>query len=144
MKCPVCKISALVIEYEKVELDYCSHCGGLWFDEGELELLLDAMEQGAASKYVADILARPEAKSSEDKRKCPICNQTMKKTLIGVNEGITVDACSLGHGLWLDGGELNRLLDQINAAASKDTATDKVETFLNDVFKFRPDEKQVF
>ncbi|MDD5313175.1 MAG: zf-TFIIB domain-containing protein, partial [Dehalococcoidia bacterium] len=32
MRCPVCKISALVIELERIELDYCSRCGGVWFD----------------------------------------------------------------------------------------------------------------
>jgi len=29
-----------VIEYNEIELDYCNQCGGVWFDQGELELML--------------------------------------------------------------------------------------------------------
>ncbi|MCX6004499.1 MAG: zf-TFIIB domain-containing protein [Chloroflexi bacterium] len=142
MKCPSCKSTAIVIEYEKIELDYCAGCGGLWFDKGELELLLDSIEQGTARKYVADMLAQPEAETREEKRKCPICNRAMKKTLIGGNAKIMIDACSLGHGLWFDGGELNQLLDCIGADASlPESARDRVTAYLNDVFKFRPDKK---
>ncbi|MDD5495217.1 MAG: zf-TFIIB domain-containing protein [Dehalococcoidia bacterium] len=142
MKCPVCKISALVIEYERIELDYCSRCGGVWFDEGELELLLDAVEQGAARKYVADTAARSPAETEEKARKCPICNRPMKKTLIGENGGVMVDSCEDGHGLWFDGGELNRLLMQMDAETpAGDEARQSIARFLNSVFQFKRDNK---
>ena len=39
MKCPACHSALIVIEREEIEVDWCPSCHGLWFDEGELELL---------------------------------------------------------------------------------------------------------
>jgi len=41
MICPVCNKDMFVIEYKRVELDYCHICKGAWFDAGEMELLLE-------------------------------------------------------------------------------------------------------
>ena len=41
MICPVCKKDMFVVEYKQIELDYCHTCKGVWFDAGELELLLE-------------------------------------------------------------------------------------------------------
>ncbi len=41
MECPVCRETMVVIEYRSIELDYCVGCMGVWFDQGEIELLLD-------------------------------------------------------------------------------------------------------
>ena len=30
----------ITLELEDVEIDYCTECGGIWLDAGELELLL--------------------------------------------------------------------------------------------------------
>ena len=40
MVCPVCRKAMIVVEYHQIELDYCTSCHGVWFDSGELELLL--------------------------------------------------------------------------------------------------------
>jgi len=42
MICPACKNDMIVVEHEDIELDYCTNCNGVWFDSGELELLLEA------------------------------------------------------------------------------------------------------
>lgn len=46
MYCPTCTTTPLVLaQRQKVEVDYCPHCRGVWLDRGELEKILD----GAAS-----------------------------------------------------------------------------------------------
>jgi Zn-finger nucleic acid-binding protein len=40
MICPVCDRDMTVVEYKGIELDYCTGCQGIWFDAGELGLLL--------------------------------------------------------------------------------------------------------
>ena len=77
MKCPVCKVATTVIEHDKIELDYCSICYGIWFDRGELELLLDTLTDGTAAKFVNGLMQRPPAKVAEKTRKCPICRKKM-------------------------------------------------------------------
>ena len=44
MKCPACSSLMIVVEHEKIELDYCVKCSGVWFDAEEMELLLEAMQ----------------------------------------------------------------------------------------------------
>lgn len=37
MHCPKCGIKMKPIEINKIEIDKCFNCGGLYFDDGELE-----------------------------------------------------------------------------------------------------------
>ena len=41
MKCPVCKEPTIVLELDEIEIDYCTSCGGIWLDAGELDLLIE-------------------------------------------------------------------------------------------------------
>ena len=45
MYCPDCREEMIVLEVDKVEVDYCLKCRGIWLDEGELEILLDSVEK---------------------------------------------------------------------------------------------------
>jgi hypothetical protein len=40
MKCPKCGMQLEEIPFGGVRIDKCFHCGGLWFDTGELEKIL--------------------------------------------------------------------------------------------------------
>ena len=45
MDCPVCKDAMITLELKDVEIDYCTDCGGIWLDAGELELLLGEQQK---------------------------------------------------------------------------------------------------
>ncbi|KPK75151.1 MAG: hypothetical protein AMJ79_12415 [Phycisphaerae bacterium SM23_30] len=106
MDCPACKEAMIVLELEEVEIDYCPGCGGIWLDEGELELLLEEAAAGFWATFQAD------HKTKEKSRRCPICSRKMAKVLGGGTEKIRVDKCKRDHGLWFDGGELEAVLAQ--------------------------------
>ena len=45
MKCPVCKNPDLLMtERQGIEIDYCPTCRGVWLDRGELDKLLNQMQ----------------------------------------------------------------------------------------------------
>lgn len=132
MKCPVCKIAMIVVEYKKIELDYCTNCSGVWFDSGELELLLHGLF--GVGTTPSQLLTPPEAKPSEKKRKCPICGRKMDKSLAGKEPKVLIDACPRGEGLWFDGGEVEHLVKQMSEMPGKAGSQD-VLSFLGDVFK---------
>ena len=142
MICPACKSDMLVVEYDKIELDYCTRCQGVWFDSGELELLLESLSLESPRQFLGNILNSKEAESSERKRRCPICGRKMKKTILGQQPGtgqqpgILIDACRRGEGLWFDGGELGQLIKQIAREPSgKPDSQNQVTAFLGEVFK---------
>lgn len=136
MICPVCNSGMIDVEYERIELDYCTECRGVWFDADELELLFEKLGAGEHGMPLDDVLSLPEAKTSEKGRKCPICSTRMRKAGIGEKNGVMIDACINGDGLWLDGGEVNQLLKQVAAKTSKGSGSQRqVLAFLGEVFK---------
>jgi Zn-finger nucleic acid-binding protein len=135
MICPACKSDMIVVEHHKIELDYCPSCHGVWFDSGELELLLESAGLDSPA-LLAELAASTEAKSAEKKRRCPICLRKMRKTVIGQEPEILLDVCRRGDGIWFDGGELNQLVGQLAGKAAKKTSPQQeVLAFLREVFK---------
>jgi uncharacterized protein len=126
----------LVVEQNKIELDYCQNCQGVWFDSGELELLLDTLKL-ESSHFIDAALNASEVKTSEKKRRCPICRQNMKKINLGQEPAVLIDACPGGHGLWFDGGELEQVIKQLLKSSMGTDSQQKVITFLGDTFKAR-------
>lgn len=136
MICPVCKSDMIDVEHEGIELDYCTDCRGVWFDAEELELLLGRMGFGDHGLSLDDMLSRPQAETSERKRRCPICGRKMKKATIGRQPEVLIDVCPRGDGLWFDGGEVTELIKHLAKEPSKEgDSQQQAIAFLGDVFK---------
>ena len=136
MVCPVCSDAMIVVEYHDIELDYCNKCKGVWFDSGELELLLKSQGLEASTELFHDTPKSREAVSSEKKRNCPVCHHKMKKTAIGGQPEILIDVCPGRHGLWFDGGEVTQLITHLAAEhPPKRDSREQVIGFLEEVFK---------
>jgi len=126
----------IVVEYHNIELDYCNSCKGVWFDSGELELLLKSQGLEEPKAFFDDILNSQEAASSEKKRNCPICGHKMKKTAISGQPEILIDICRDKHGLWFDGGEVTQLLRHLAGEhPPKRDSKEHVISFLEEVFE---------
>jgi len=126
----------IVVEYRNIELDYCNSCRGVWFDSGELELLLKSQGLEEPKALFDGILNSQEAASSEKKRKCPICGRKMKKTEIGGQPEILIDVCRDKHGLWFDGGEVAQLIKRLAGEhPPKRDSKGQVISFLEEVFE---------
>jgi Zn-finger nucleic acid-binding protein len=139
MKCPVCTVTTTAVEVDKIELDYCTACRGIWFDKGELELLLDTLSGGTARGLISSLARKPDNNVSEKRRKCPICFRKMKKINAGSGRELLIDTCDYGHGLWFDGGEVGTLVEQLKIAKpDTDDPLYKTLFFIRDTFKVRP------
>jgi Zn-finger nucleic acid-binding protein len=130
MICPACKKDMIVVEYRHIELDYCPTCRGVWFDCGELELMLQT--SNIDRTCIGEINNLPVAQTTEKARKCPICHDTMSKNTIGQQTPIIIDVCRRYDGLFFDGGELHELVKQIPGEPGKENP---VIGFLGEVFK---------
>lgn len=103
MDCTNCKNPMMTAELENVEIDFCSECGGLWLDAGELESLLG---DDSGRQLIASFTHARDC--PEKNQKCPICRRRMEKILAGKN--MLLDRCPV-HGLWFDRCELPQLLE---------------------------------
>jgi len=116
----------ITIELEGVEIDYCTDCGGIWLDAGELELLLGNPEQ--AGKLLNSF--KVDTACTEKARRCPICLKKMQKVIVGQSTPtLLIDKCRKGDGLWFDKGELQDILNR--AQLDEDS---KIQKLLADMF----------
>ena len=116
----------ITLELAEVEIDFCTDCGGIWLDAGELELLL------GDSQHTELLLNsfKIERKCTEKARKCPICLKKMQKIIAGrAQPALLIDKCPRGDGLWFDKGELQEIFDK--AHLDKDS---KIQKLLADMF----------
>ncbi len=138
MYCPVCKAPMIIVEHERIELDYCTTCLGVWFDAGELSLMMESMDLEVGELNIADIMTLPEKGVAEKKRRCPACRRKMKKAAIGHDPEVVIDVCPRGEGMWFDGGELGQVIKQrLDKSTAESGAPDRVVNFLGEVFKAR-------
>lgn len=121
--CPRCDVALHTINLKsdgRFFIERCDRCMGLFFDPGELESLLeqsvsnvfqiDRNRLNAINKelYQRDFGQREEGQAFYVK--CPVCRQFMQRKNFGARSGVIADHCK-SHGVWLDGGELKRLLE---------------------------------
>lgn len=137
MDCPACKGAVAVAEYQRIELDYCTKCYGVWFDAGELSLLTERLNLQGAGLTVNEIVALPAKKVAEKPRRCPICRKNMKKVIMGSAPEVLVDVCARGDGLWFDGGEVGQVLGQLKDKHAAEDKQGRVIDFLGEVFHAR-------
>lgn len=124
--CPVCKNAMIVLELQDVEVDYCTACGGIWLDAGELELLLGDLQN--TTQLLDSFKIDPDC--AEKRRKCPICLKKMQKIVVSFSTPpLLLDMCPKGDGLWFDKGELQDILN----AAELDKEN-KIQKLLADIF----------
>ncbi len=116
-RCPRCGDTMCTMDLQLGEAFYverCDKCMGVFFDDGELETLLD---KSVAKVFEVDhqrlaVLIEeeaPERPSTVRYVKCPICRRLMNRKNYGSRSAVVVDTCR-DHGVWLDGGELSQLL----------------------------------
>jgi Zn-finger nucleic acid-binding protein len=126
MNCPTCKSAMITLELEDVEIDHCVHCGGIWLDTGELELL---MNDPAKAQHLLDSF-RKDSPATEQPRRCPICRRKMAKIVVGSSQPpLVIDKCQRMDGLWFDKGELQDILDR--GELDKDS---RIQRLLADMF----------
>ena len=126
MNCPVCDNAMITLELEDVEIDYCTDCGGIWLDAGELEILL---ADPSSARQLLDSFA-VDTNTTEQKRKCPICDRKMDKIMVGrTKPALLIDKCCKEHGLWFDKGELQDIFDRARLDADH-----RIQNLLADMF----------
>jgi len=105
MKCPRCSSAMETVQVEEVQIDRCTKCGGLWFDEFELADLR-AMK---GSEKIDARHADKSAQHSQARLNCPKCSTPMLRMVDAQQPHIWYETCEECGGSFFDAGEFRDL-----------------------------------
>ena len=116
-RCPLCDRAMDTIELSKIEnfsIERCPDCRGLFFDPDELNALLDKSVDNVYRFNLQKIHSMNQMVPESSLRsrayiRCPVCSELMNRVNFGKKSGVVIDQCA--HGIWLDSGELRKLLE---------------------------------
>jgi Zn-finger nucleic acid-binding protein len=106
MKCPKCGTETMSeFSVQGVTVERCSSCSGTWFDARELRHLL-----AEDARHVAS-LRRGSVNEQVDGKKgvCPRDGAELLRAYSSIDRSVILDACPECRGIWLDGGEFEKL-----------------------------------
>jgi Zn-finger nucleic acid-binding protein len=89
-----------------LEVDKCFSCGGVWFDDGELDKYLDEKITAVDSPSLGKDVDRRLDKALGN---CPRCTIELTPSPSSTDRKVTIDICPTCHGVWLDPTEIDRL-----------------------------------
>ena len=106
MRCPKCRADMEQITIDGTEVDRCSSCYGLWFDDGELRKLRN--KEAAAALDIGDVKVGNQQNKIEHYR-CPRCAGPMHRLVDPEQTHIWFEQCGSCRGSFFDAGELTDL-----------------------------------
>ena len=126
MKCPACSKELQTVAAGDVDVDICvGGCGGVWFDDGEL----DKFDEDSEIAAEVILKARPgNSKPPDGKqlRKCPRCpDQVIVRQFFDPKNQVEINQCWECSGIWLDCGELATIRAQFKTATDRAQAIEE-------------------
>lgn len=113
MFCPNCEKEQLKeVVFNKIGVDYCPKCLGLWFDEDELRQAKD--EKDKDFNWLDIDLWQDEKKFQlgQGRKVCPKDGVPLYEVRYS-DSGIKVDLCGQCRGIWLDRGEFKKIVNYL-------------------------------
>lgn len=110
--CPRCNTTLTESLVGEIHVDGCYSCGGVWFDNQELNTVARTQTTGLAA---LDDMFAPGAKTAltQTECRCPVCSVALYEFEFPHSPGIRLDACPQCRGIWFDDGELHGLYQRI-------------------------------
>jgi Zn-finger nucleic acid-binding protein len=114
---------------DRFMVEKCPRCFGLFFDNHELEALLEkstGKSYWINHKKLHSLLQHPLHKDIVQYRKCPECSSVMHRKNYMNRSGVIMDIC-IKHGVWLDAGELKQI-QEWRALGGNERIKETIET----------------
>lgn len=108
-KCPRCNNELIAINIDDVIIDKCNQCNGIFLDKYELNRLKNIEKINT----VLDDTAISTFEDKKDSVRCIRCNTLMKTINFAYSSNIMIDHCNNCDSVWLDGGELTKIIDYL-------------------------------
>jgi Zn-finger nucleic acid-binding protein len=132
MDCPNCEMPLRRFNIGSVSLDECSRCRGIWFDKKELEEAKDEIDPDLRWMDLQIWSRQPRFEVSDQPRSCPRCKHVKMQMIAYQEPQIEILYCSACEGIWLDAGDLKKMISALQNEADRRPAPDYVRDSLKE------------
>jgi Zn-finger nucleic acid-binding protein len=105
--CPVCEVPLANASVESQQFLYCSRCHGMLLEMEKFVSLLNVLRE---YRYWCRSSQAPRDLDFGRVLHCPLCRHEMDEHFYGGGGNVNVDSCETCGVLWLDRGELSRIV----------------------------------
>ena len=106
--CPVCNLALVHAALDERRIYYCGHCRGILIPMDAFVPLLEDLR--ARRDNSASVCRRPEESELRRQTTCPQCHGRMDTHYYAGPGNVVIDDCERCHWIWLDPGELTRIV----------------------------------
>jgi len=131
MQCPKCNGAMEAREIEAVEVDACSKCAGIWFDQDELRTAKDQTDPHLNWMDFEIWKHADRFRFSQQANNCPVCQISMVKIDYG-DTGVEIDYCPRCRGTWLDEGKFTNIISALESESASKSLPDYLKASLEE------------
>ncbi len=124
--CPNCDVfldTVRVSGADRLYIERCRHCFGIFLDYGEIEAIMEreiVKSEKRDDTQLREILDHPLSREKEIRyKKCPQCRKMMSRINYRQRSGVIIDRCK-DCGYWLDGGELRQIMEWAKLSSTRE------------------------
>lgn len=107
--CGLCRVPMKIGRYGPLTLDFCLPCDRVWFDSGEIGILISGGPQVVSRLIELMKNAGTSGKTSVDRPTCPTCRCILDGVDYPGMAGLRLDRCEFCEGYLLSRADLNDL-----------------------------------
>jgi Zn-finger nucleic acid-binding protein len=112
MKCPSCNVDLTTKVIDKIEIDECEKCRGIWFDANELRKTKDLTDEDLTWLDFNIWKHEDKFKAKSRNLPCPKCNSALV-AIDYADTDVEIDYCPACKGTWLDSGEFQKIIEAL-------------------------------
>ncbi len=140
--CPGCGAKLDLYSLLGIEFESCPKCRGLWLDRGELRKLKNKVGIVELHWLNSEVDNIEQAAAIASKRGCPRKDNGHLLSVVFGKSSVVLDWCPKCHGMWLDRGEYDKIVDYLRDEVGQSTIKDVEKEIAQDVkrlFKSGPE-----
>ena len=128
--CPSCGKPLQSVKMGSVEVEECSSCKGVWFDQGELRQAKDEADPDLNWMDFDLWSATEQFETQPSSLSCPNCAIPLVSLMYG-HSSVCVETCPTCKGTWLEKGEFKKILDSME----QDLVSKSFSEYIHDAVK---------
>jgi Zn-finger nucleic acid-binding protein len=131
--CPVCGTKLDLYSMLRIEFEGCPKCYGMWLEKDELRKLKDKIGIGELHWLNSEIENIEQTAAIQSKRVCPKADGGKLLSVLFGKTSVVLDWCPKCHGIWLDRGEYDRIIEYLGDEAGEATIKDVEKEIAEDL-----------